>query len=598
MSLAELSFDRKQYWLTHRDLECVPFYRPELSALCEGGGRTWLHSVSVSFSFYVTDNTSSGGSTSGVNGQLDDFERADEALRGGDLAEASLILESMIEANSSDTTVLCFLASVRLAENRVFDAKALFESAAYINPDLLQARLGLFDIAIRQERFADALDQFTLLPAEIRKEFDLLAHQANLLGKVGRHEEELILYDALIEMRPGLPGLLVSKANTLRTLGRRQEAISQLRHVIETHPDYARSWWLLSDLKDFRFGEADISTMTTLLDRTTVPAGRVPLHFALAKAFEDKGDTKAAFEHYAAGNNLQAANVDHDIPAIRTKVDRTIKIFSSDFLARHKGWGHNSNAPIFIIGLQRSGSTLIEQILASHPLIEGTSELPIMPQVLQFIYEEAGVPRASPLDQLSRLDGDRLNQLGQLYLDRAATYRRSDLPYFTDKLPLNWSNIGIIRLILPNATIIDARRHPMAVGFSNYKQHYDAGSFYTNRLETIGRYYREYLRLMTYFEQVDPGSMYRAVNESLIKDFEPQVRLLLNHIGVRFDGACLDFHRNKRAVATPSAEQVRRPISREGVDQWRAFKPWLRELERALGPALDGWNLPPGTYRE
>jgi tetratricopeptide (TPR) repeat protein len=436
------------------------------------------------------------------------------------------------------------------------------------------------------------------LPVEIRGEFDLVAHQADLLGKLGRYEEELGLYDRLIKLRPELPGLWVSKANALRIMGRREEAVVTLRHVIETYPDYVRSWWLLSDLKDFRFDDADIATMTQLLDRTALPADRVPLHFALAKAFEDRGDAKLAFEHYAAGNSLRAETFDREMLAIPAKVERVIRTFDAGFLSERAGWGHDSNAPIFIVGLQRSGSTLIEQILASHPMIEGTAELPVMPQVLRSISDEAGMPRASALDRLAGLDCDRLRQLGQLYLDRAATYRHTDLPHFIDKLPGNWSNVGIIRLILPNAKIIDARRHPMAVGFSNFKQNYGGGGYFTNSLATIGRYYRDYLRLMTHFERIDPGGMHRVVNESLIEAFEPQVRALLDYVQVPFHAACLDFHRNRRAVATPSAEQVRRPINRDGVDQWRAFEPWLGELERALGPALEGWNLPPGTYRD
>ena len=351
----------------------------------------------------------------------------------------------------------------------------------------------------------------------------------------------------------------------------------------------------MSDLKSFRFDDADVATMEALLD-TASAEDRIPLHFALAKAHEDRGDAARAFDHYANGNRLRAATLDPHGTILTPKIDRSIATFTAAFLAGRKGQGFPSTAPIFIVGLQRSGSTLIEQILASHPLIEGTSELPLIPHLNHEIAHDPALPHGDLFTRIEALTPSQLRALGEAYAARSATFRKTDRPYFIDKLPGNWTNLGLIRLILPEARIIDARRHPLATGFSNFKQNYGAGAAFSYDLATIGHYYRDYLRMMTHFEQVDPGAIHRVVNERLIDDFEPQVRALLDYIGVEFDAACLDFHNNRRAVATPSAEQVRRPINRDGVDQWRAVEPMLAPLKQALGPALAGWDLPPGTY--
>ena len=454
-----------------------------------------------------------------------------------------------------------------------------------------------FQVVYRQDRFSEALALLGAFPAPARADFQWLAHKADLLGKVGDHEREIAMLRALMADHPTVTGLWVSMANAQKTLGQTDQAVATLRQAIAKQPGYGKPWWLLSDLKSFRFDDADVATMEALLN-TASAEDRIPLHFALAKAHEDRGDAGRAFDQYANGNRLRAATLDPHGTVLTPKIDRSIATFTADFLAARNGQGAPSIAPIFIVGLQRSGSTLIEQILASHRLVEGTSELPLIPHLNREIAHD---PDLSPGDLFTRIESlspNQLRALGAAYTARSATFRRTDRPYFIDKLPGNWTNLGLIRLILPNAKIIDARRHPLATGFSNFKQNYGAGAAFSYDLATIGRYYRDYLRMMTHFEQVDPGAVHRVVNERLIDDFEPQVRALLDYIGVEFDSACLDFHNNRRAVATPSAEQVRRPINRDGVDQWRAVEPMLAPLKQALGPALAGWDLPPGTYRD
>ena len=452
-------------------------------------------------------------------------------------------------------------------------------------------------LAYRHERFVDALSLLRDFPPSAHGDFQWLAHEADLLGKLGEHDGEIARLRQLMAMQPQLASLWVSLANALKTLGRTDEAVAALRDAILIQPGYGRPWWMLSDLKQFRFTDDDVATMEQLLG-TSNDDDRIPLHFALAKALEDRGQPIAAFDHYATGNRLRAATIDPRGTILKPKVDRSIALYSADFLRTRANQGSASNAPIFVLGLQRSGSTLVEQILASHPLIEGTSELALIPHLTREIAFDPALPAGDMFERIAALGPSQLRALGDTYVARAAAFRHTDRPYFIDKLPGNWTNIGLIRLILPNAKIIDARRHPLATGFSNFKQNYGAGAAFSYDLATIGRYYRDYLRLMTHFERVDPGAIHRIVNEHLIDHFEADVRALLAYIGVDFDPACLDFHNNRRAVATPSAEQVRRPINRDGVDQWRDVEPILEPLKQALGPALAGRDLPPGTYRD
>lgn len=452
------------------------------------------------------------------------------------------------------------------------------------------AQLGELAQAIGQGQSAKALALIAALPVELRQRFEIRAHEADLLGKLGRHEEEVAVLRDLIKREPAMAGLKLSLANALKTLGRGDEAIAAAREALADEPGYSKAWWVLADLKTYDFDDSELRAMEASLAGSPTDADRLHLHFALGRAFEQRGQAEKAFGHYASGNAIGAASTPPAAKTVSEIVDRSIRLFTSEFFSEREGFGHQSDEPIFIVGLQRSGSTLVEQILASHPDIEATSELPIIAQLLGSLALDANLGGETPLAKIAHLDRARANALGAEYLDRAKAYRSTDKPRFVDKMPGNWKYVGLIQLVLPNAVIIDARRHPMAVGFSNFKQNYAAGAAWSHALPTIGRYYRDYLRLMRHYERILPDKIHRIIHERLVDDFEPEVRRLLDHVGVGYDPACLQFHRSTRPVRSASAEQVRRPLNREGVDQWRAFAPWLKPLEEALGDALEDWQ--------
>lgn len=439
----------------------------------------------------------------------------------------------------------------------------------------------------REGHFADGLATVERLPDEWRREFQFMAYEAELRGRLGDHDREIETLDLLIGQQPGMASLWVSRGYALMMLGRRQESIDSYRQAIRLRSAYGKAWWGLSELRSYRFEEAEIASMEVVLSENPPAEDALHLHFALSAAFDQRGEPAKAIEHLRLANAIRSSAIPATAKTITVKVDRAIETFTSDLFAERSAHGCANEAPIFIVGLQRSGTSLIEQVLSSHPDVEGLGELPI---VRQLIREHDGI------EGIAALAPDRLAAIGEAYLDRARHFRRTSRPRFIDKLPNNWLHIGLIRLILPGAKIIDARRHPMATGFSNFQQNYGSGLAWSYDLASIGRYYRDYLRLMTHFERIQPGAMRRVVNERLIDDFEGEVRQLLDYLGLSFDPACLDFHKTERAVQTPSAEQVRRPVSREGVDRWRAYEPWLGELKAALGPALERWDLPPGKY--
>ena len=459
-----------------------------------------------------------------------------------------------------------------------------------MTPEIDDRLLDQLRSALEAGDAGQALKTIGAMSDGLRQRFDIMAHTADLSGKLGRHEEEIVLLRELIAREPGFPSLHVSMAHALKTLGRSDEAAAAAREALAINPGDGAAWWTLADLKSHRFDHDETAAMNKALGGSPTDVDRFYLHFALGRAFEQQGTPKLAFAHYVDGNRIAADFIPQSALGVTARVERAIATYDEDFFATRRDFGETSGGPIFIVGLHRSGSTLVEQILGAHPEIEATSELPIVGQLMHAIASDRSIPGGTALAKIAALDARRASELGAEYLRRATDYRMTNKPYFIDKMPQNWLFIGLIRLLLPNAVIIDARRHPMAAGFANFRQAYGRGAEWTYSLESIGAYYRDYLRLMRHFDKVLPGKVHHVVNERLIDEFEPEVRRLLDHAAVPFDAACLEFHLSAAPVRSASAEQVRRPVNRDGVDQWRTFEPWLGPLKQALGPALEDWQ--------
>lgn len=494
-----------------------------------------------------------------------------EAAARGDWAPAA-----QLGLYRSDVIALCRLADLAAGAGLRGQAEAWLGLALKAAPAYAPARFRRAALRLEAQAFEAALADLAELPGYP----PVRALRAALRGQVGDLDGALEDYSALAQAAPDEPALWLSLGHALKTLGRQAEAVEAYRKALALDPGFGEAWWSLADLKTWRFAPDDIRQMRAQLDRPDLdPAARPPLAFALAKALEDAGDDADAFALYLRGNALQREHEPYDAQATTDFVDAQIQVFDRAFFAARAGQGCDAPDPIFILGLPRSGSTLVEQILASHSQVEATAELPDLTAVA------AGLPGAYPLN-LAGLKPEALEALGRAYLSRAAVQRRTDRPVFTDKFPNNFMHVGMIALILPRARILDVRRHPLACCVSGFKQLYARGQAYSYDLSDLGRYYRDYVRLMAHFDAVLPGRVHRLSYEALVEDPEAQVRAMLDYCGLDFEEACLRFHETRRAVRTASSEQVRRPLNRDGLDQWRRFEAWLDPLKAALGPEL------------
>ncbi|HXC55704.1 MAG TPA: sulfotransferase [Rhizomicrobium sp.] len=413
-----------------------------------------------------------------------------------------------------------------------------------------------------------------------------LAFRAAAKGRIGDYAAAIAGYEKALAVAPADAGAWLRYGHALKTAGRADDAVAAYRRSLDLRPG-GEAWWSLADLKSVHFTAGDAAAMRALLQRNDLAAAeRAPLHFALGKALEDAGDAAAAFAQYALGNALKRAQAKYDATAMTAFVARAEALFTPEFFAARAGQGSDAPDPIFIVGLPRSGSTLVEQILASHSAVEGTMELPDLIAVARQAMGAAAGDFAAYPGALATLDGGALKALGDAYIARTRVYRREGKPFFIDKMPDNFVHTGLIHLILPRAKIIDVRRRPLACGWSVFKQHFAAGEAFSYDLGDIGRYYADYVRLMAHVDAVLPGRVLRVDYETLVGDTEAEIRRLLAACNLPFEAACLRFHDNRRAVRTASAQQVRRPIFREGLESWRAFEPWLGPLKAALEGGL------------
>lgn len=517
--------------------------------------------------------------------------RAGQALVANDIPQAEALLRQALRDNPTDIAAIRMLAEVAGRIGRYRDAENLLRRAVEIAPEFDAARHNLAIILFRQARPADARIEVDRLLA--RDPHDRAARNllAAILSQLGEHDASIALYTELLAEHDGHPWLWLSHGHGLKTVGRTAEAIDAYRRAVAIRPETGEAWWSLANLKTFRFSDADIAAMQAALAGPRLsPEDRAQLDFALGKAHEDRGEDDAAVDHYLAGNAMRRRMVPYHAGDTTEHVDRAAAFFTADFFAEREGWGCAANDPIFVLGMPRSGSTLIEQILSSHSLVEGTSELADIGAIAKRLSGHARRGEASPYpDNLAALSRDEVRALGEEYLERTRVQRHSGRPRFIDKMPNNWAHVGLIRLILPNATIIDTRRHPVGNCWSMFKQNFARGQAYSYDLTDLGRYYADYVRMMARFDREMPGAVHRVFYEAMVADSEREIRALLAAAGLDFEPACLAFHKTERAIRTPSSEQVRQPIFRDAVDHWQRFASRLAPLHQTLGSLVEDY---------
>jgi len=508
------------------------------------------------------------------------------ALNENRLDIAERILKPYLKDDPFDVQAIRMLAELAARVGRLRDSETLLRRALEINPSFTPARANLAMVLGRLGRADEALK---LLDVIFEEEPDRTGHlnlKAATLGRLGEFEQALTLYEQVLARAPNQPRVLLTYGHMLKTVGRLDDAVAAYRSAIAVNPALGEVWWSLANLKTVRFDESDIEAMRAVLARNDLKDDdRFHVDFALGKAFHDLGRPAEAFAHYAAGNALRRQYHPFVPGHLSEMVDRSIELFTAEVLTQPGG--NPAPDPIFIVGMPRAGSTLVEQILSSHSLVEGTTELPDLPAIAR--------GRGKYPASVAGLSIEERFAAGEEYLKRSAVQRRTDRPFFIDKLPNNWMFVPFIQFVLPNAKIIDARRHPLACCFSNYRQHFARGQDFTYDLADLGRYYSDYVRLMGHVDAVLPGRVHRVIYERMVDDTEAEIRALLDYCGLEFEPQVLEFYKTERAVRTPSSEQVRRPIYRDATEEWRAYEDHLGPLKEALGPVLDSYPDAPAT---
>lgn len=506
-----------------------------------------------------------------------------EAMLENDLQTAEQLLRQRLRNQPTDAAAIRLMAELAARIGRLGDSEKLLHRALELAPGFTAARANLANVLYKQSRYEEAarvLDEVILRDPANPGNRNLMAAT---LGRIGDYDEALRLYAELVETFPDHAKLQMSYGHMLKTVGRQEDGVAAYRAALAAQPDLGEVWWSLANLKTVKFTDEDVAAMEAALAGDPGHEDALHLHFALGKAYADRHEAEASFRHYARGNALRSEELGYEPETIAALVDRTIEVLTPEFLAAHEGVGDPSPDPIFILGLPRAGSTLLEQILASHSQVEGTMELPDIPALAMREAKKAGGDLRDWPDAVAELPDARFAELGEEFLARTRVQRKSGKPFYIDKLPNNWSYAGFIHLILPHAKIVDARRHPLDCCFSNFRQHFAKGQGFSYSLDHIGRYYADYVRAMDHYDAVLPGRIHRVIHERLLDDPETEVRALLAYLGLPFEEACLAFHETDRAVRTASSEQVRRPINRDGVGQWEPYRAWLGPLEAALG---------------
>jgi tetratricopeptide (TPR) repeat protein len=517
-----------------------------------------------------------------------DIRQAELALDQGRLDAAEAVLSGLLQREPQSAPALRMVAEISSRLGNYEHAEQILSRCLKISPDFAHARYNYAMVLRLNGRFDAALSEARRLLKDNPSDHTYRAFEAALLSRIGRPAEAARIYAALAEDFPDRASLWLSLGHVLKAAGQRDESIAAYRACVNQAPASGEAYWSLANLKVFRFTEPEIAAMQKLVRRPDLrDDDRAHLHFALGKALEDEGLFAASFSHFKEGNALRRRAVGFDPSLLRDRVARSKVLFSRVFFEDRQGWGDPSSGAIFIIGLPRSGSTLVEQILASHSAVEGLAELPEVGAIVRSLSRRREARDRSPYpDVLATLEAPELRRLGEDYLQRVEVYRQLKRPVFVDKMPNNFVHVGLIHLILPNAKIVDVRRHPLACGLSCFKQNFGRGQNFSDDLGDIGEYYCQYVDLMDHFDNVLPSRIHRVIYENLIENPELEIRRLLTHCELPFETSCLKFHETKRPVQTASSEQVRTPIFRDAADHWRHFEPWLGPLKAALASPL------------
>jgi tetratricopeptide (TPR) repeat protein len=514
-------------------------------------------------------------------------------IHDGKLYKAEKLCRHFLQRNRHHPEAMRLLADIGMRLGIYDDAEFLLESVLEIEPGFDRARADYVKVLQKRQKFQRALEESAALRERLPDNVPVKLTYANICSAVGRNEESLALLEELLDEVPNPDNIHLNRGHVFKTIGEHERAVQAYRNACRERPTHGDAWWSLANMKTFRFADDEIETMESLLETGEIAAGdEYHVCFALGKAFEDRGEYAQSFEYYDRGNRLKKDELRYSADRMQADFDRQKSFFTPERVQQFAGLGIADDDPIFIVGLPRAGSTLVEQILASHSRIDGTLELPnILATVhrLNGRLQRGDEPRYPAI--LAELPGERFAEMGRGYIEDTRIHRQG-APLFTDKMPNNFRHIGLILSILPNARIIDARRSAMACCFSGYKQLFAEGQEFTYSLDDIGRYYAGYVDLMAHWKRLYPDSILQVDYEDVVDDLEAQVRRLLSFLGLEFESGCVEFHRTKRAVRTASSEQVRKPIYRSGVEQWRHYEPWLDDLKRALGPTLSSHGEP------
>jgi len=510
------------------------------------------------------------------------------ALADSRLESAEAMLLRRLDQAPNDVAALRLLADIAARREDYTEAERRLTLCLELAPGYAAARYDLANLKSTRHRHSEALELVERLLAAECRNVSYLSLKAQILRLLGRSDEAIALMDATVADQTDAEAAWLLYGHLLREVGEQRRAIEMYRRALAVRPESGRPYSSLANLKTFRFDRDDIEAMRQRLAQRTLPGiDRTHLEFALGKAFEDEGQFEASFQHYARGAARHRAAIGYDANATTAIVQRSIALFTESFFADRSGWGSTRADPIFIVGLPRSGSTLLEQILASHSQIEGTRELPDIPSIAREVILRANADGSQAYPQpVAALDRGEVDLLAARYLAQTQMHRPLGKERFVDKMLSNFLHVGLIQLMFPAAAIIDVRRHPMGCCFSCYKQLFGPGLNFTYDLTELGRYYRDYARLMQHFDVVLPRRVHRVNYEQLVADPQAEVRKLLSYCGMPYEEECLQFYENRRVVQTISSEQVRRPIYTDAVDQWRNFEPWLGPLKEALGDYL------------